>query len=224
VTDRLPPPDTSRFPPLNGEYLRVLPPDTLVGRIHFTNGPFPSAWNTFRAFGPTTNRFDHHPPPQRVHPVRAILYAAPIVPGPQGKPLVPLDTCLVEVFRDTGVVDVNLDSPYFALFRLTRQLRLLDLVDSRWITVAGGNGAISSGRRSQAREWARAIYRHYGEKAPDGLYYGCSNMPTGRSIALFEHSRDALPAHPELDLPLAHPGLWADVEYACTQLRLDLVS
>ena len=145
-----------------------------------------------------------------------------MVPGADGKPVAPLDTCLVEVFRDTGVVDVATNSPYFALFRLTRDLRLLDLADSRWITVAGGNAAISSG---QAREWARAIYRHYGDdEALDGLFYSCSNMPTGRSVALFERSRNALPQHPALDLPLAHPGLWADVEYACIELGLDLVS
>jgi len=147
-----------------------------------------------------------------------------VVPGADRRPLAPLDTCLVEVFRDTGVVDVATNNPYFALLRLTRDLRLLDLADSRWITVAGGNAAISSGRRSQAREWARAIYRHYGgSEAPDGLFYSCSNMPNGRSVALFERSRNALSQHPALDLPLAHPGLWADVEYACTELGLDLV-
>jgi len=222
VTQRLPPPEALRFPPLRDEFVRILQPGTLVGRIHFTSGRYPSSWNTFRAFGPTSNRFDHHTLPRRVHPVRAILYAAPRVHNAAGSVVSPLGTCLVEVFRDTGVVDVKTGSPYFALFRITREVRLVDLVDSNWVTVAGGNAAISSGPHRPAQEWARTIYRHYGE-AQGGLFYGCSNMPPGRSIALFETSRNALPGQPELDLPLAHPGLWPEVEYACSRLGLTLL-
>jgi hypothetical protein len=223
VTERLLPPDRAQFPPLRAAYVRVLKVGTMVGRIHFTSGPHPATWGAFRRFGPTKNRFDHHPPPRQTHQRRAILCAAPVVRDVDAQVVPPLHTCLVEAFRDTGVVDTKTYRPYFALFRLRRPLRLLDLADSNWITVAGGNAAISSGPRGRSREWARAIYRHYPASDVHGLYYCCSNMPRGRSIALFERARTALPAHPEVDLPLSHPGLWSDVERACESLDLDLV-
>ncbi|MGY1673082.1 hypothetical protein [Geodermatophilus sp. SYSU D00710] len=221
MTEKLPAPSVSRFPDLGSEHIRALPAGTLLGRIHFTGGAYPSAWNTFRRFGPTTCRFDHHDEPRGVHPRRAILYAAPTVNDADGRTVPVLDVCLVEVFRDTGVVDVSRNNPYFALFRLQHAVRLLDLVDSNWITVAGGNAAISSGSRTDSRKWSRAVYSTY--ESVDGLYYGCSNMPRGRSVALYERAEVALSTYPELDLPLSSPGLWGDVELACSQLGLSLV-
>lgn len=223
MTERLPPPDTSRFPALSTKYVRTLAVGTLVGRVFFTSGEYPSAWNQFRSFGPTANRFDHHLPPSRVHRDRAILYGAPVVRDVDGTVVPPLATCLLEVFRDSGVVDVKSNTPYFALFRVTRPLRLVDLVDSDWVTVAGGNAAISSGRRQSSREWARAIYAHYADDAVDGLYYGSSNLPRGRSLALFERARDSLPSNPELHLPLSEPGLANDLDILCEEVGLVLV-
>jgi len=223
VTERLRPPDVSRFPEVADGHVRPLPVGSLLGRIHFTEGEHPSAWNAFRSFGPTSCRFDHHDGQRGEHPTRAILYAAPVIDDAYGRRVPPLDTCLVEVFRDTGVVDVTRGSPYFALFRTRRPLRLLDLVDSNWVTLAGGNAAISSGSRADAREWSKAIYERYPDGAVDGLFYGCSNMPRGRSVALYERARTALNPSPELDLPLAGPALFGDVEVACAQLGLELI-
>lgn len=223
MTERLPPPDVSRFPDLTGAHIRALPEGTLFGRIHFTQGDHPSSWNAFRGFGPTSCRFDHHDGPRGEHPTRAILYAAPVVSDAYGKTVPPLDACLVEVFRDTGVVDVTRGGPYFALFRISRPIRLLDLADTNWVTVAGGNAAISSGSRSDARAWSKAIYEHYSADDLDGLFYGCSNMPRGRSVALYERARSALSRFPELDLPLAGPALFGDVEVACSELGLELI-
>jgi len=222
VTERLRSPDDERFPPLLAAHTRDLPAGTLIGRIHFATGGFPATWDAFRAYGPTKNRFDHHPGRPRTHPTRAVFYGAPVVRDPDGVLVSPLCTCLVEVFRDTGVVDVRLGSPYFVLFRLTRTVRLLDLVDGNWVTLAGGNALIWSGLRRVSREWSRAIYRTY-DGAVDGLYYGCSNMPRGRSLLLYEQGRDALPVTPEVDLPLSHPGLWAQVEACSAELGLGLV-
>lgn len=178
MSQRLARPNTDRFPPLDASYLRAVPVGTLVGRIYRAGGAHPATWGSFRSFGPTKARFDHQPPPPREHPTRRITYVAPAIPGPTGHTYPVLKTCMAETYRDRGAVETTRDDPYLALFETTRQLLLLDLGESDWITTAGGNGAISSGLRSSAREWAHAIYRHYdGDDAPDGLIYPTSNIP-----------------------------------------------
>lgn len=222
MTERLGPPDTARFPRLVARRdLHIVPASHLLGRIYFAGGDHPAGWDSFRRFGPTTSRFDHHPPPARDHPSRAIAYGAVRTTPADREPVSALETCLLEVFRDTGVVDTHTGSPYFALFRVQRQVRLLDVVDSTWVTLAGGNAAICSGSRARAREWSRAIYGHY--RTIDGIFYGGSTLPPARAVALFERARSAMPSRPELNLPLSHPGLGSAVGRACDRFRLPLI-
>ncbi|MGH8890505.1 MAG: hypothetical protein ACRDV3_12235 [Acidothermaceae bacterium] len=224
MSEPLPAPDPHRFPKLQSRHLRVIETGTLLGRIHPQSGAHPSLWNEFRRFGPTRSRFDHQPPPAREHPQRAIFYAVPAMNDRRGKPVPVLRTCIAECFRDRGVAELRRDDPYFVLFRTIRPLRLLDLVDSDWVALAGGNGAISTGTRSTAREWSRAIYRHYtGEQAIDGLFYLCANVPVARTAAIFERGRRAVPPRPEAHLPLSHPSLRAELEIYATHLGLDLL-
>jgi hypothetical protein len=221
VTERLPPPDESLFPPLASRHVRVLPSGHLIGRIHATSGRYPIAWSDFRHFGPMTARFDHQPLPRRLHPTRGVMYATPVVAGKAGQPLPVLRTCVAEVFRERGVVELSRDAPFFVLFRLARPVRVLDLTDSDWLTLAGGNAAIASGPRGVARDWSRAIYGQYADI--DGLYYGCSTVPPARSIALYERAADATPSRPSAHLPLSHPALRAELEAYASELRLGLV-
>lgn len=224
MTEQLPPPDTAAFPALESAHVRVLPAGALLGRIHAQSGPNPSHWNEFRHLGPTSARFDHHPPPRAHHPDRGILYAAPALPDATGEPMPVLRTCIAECFRDRGTVELSRGQPSFVLFRIVAPLRLLDLADSIWVTQAGGNAAISSGLRTRAREWSRAIYGHYrGADELHGIHYGCSTIPPARSVALFERALDALPRRPALHRPLNDPALRPEVEVYATQLRLDLL-
>ncbi len=150
------------------------------------------------------------------------MYATVTAAGPVPAPL--LRTCVAEVFRDRGVIELRRDSPYYVLWRPVQPLRLLDVADSDWVTFAGGNAAVSSGLRSTARDWSRAIYRHFtGPDALDGIVYACSNIPPARSIVLFERTADALPSRPQLHLPLADPALRAELEVYADELQLDLV-
>lgn len=222
MTERLGPPDTGRFPSLAPSHVWRLPVDTFLGRIYAAGGPHPGRWSAFRAYGPSTARFDHQPPPPRKHPERRITYLAAAVPDRRGAAHPLLRTCLAEVFRDRGIVELSRDSPYFTLFKPTRELRLLDLSDSDWVTLAGGSGAITSGARHQSRAWARAIYRHY-KGLIDGVIYSPSNLAPARSVALWEQAEDALPALPLFNEPLAHVGLRARIETYATDLGLPII-
>lgn len=224
MTERLPKPHTDKFPTLTPTDVRVLDLGTPIGRIYSAGGLYGTTWNRFRAWGPTQNRFDHHPPPARAHPARRILYVTPNAIGPNGAPYPILKTCLAECFGDRQIVELSRDDPYFAVFESARPLRLLDLADSDWITRAGGNAAISSGLRSRSREWARAIYRHYsGADALDGVIYPSSNIPIARVAALWERTGDALPGRPAFNEPLSHLGLRPAMETFAAELCLALV-
>lgn len=224
MTERLPRPDTALFPPLSSGHVRILGSGQLVGRIHASTGAHPTAWNTFRFFGPTGARFDHQPLPRRLHPARGVFYGAPLLDDDRGRPIPVLRTCVAEVFRDRGAVELSRDAPFFVLFRLARPLRLLDLADSDWVTLAGGNAAISAGLRSTARAWSREIYRRYTDAdAVEGVFYTCSNIPPAQSVALFERAADALPARPQVHLPLTHPSLRPELEEYADKLHLHLL-
>lgn len=228
MTERLPLPDATTFPPLEPAHVRTLPAGNLMGRIHATSGADPSRWEELRRFGPTGSRFDHQPPPPTLHREWAVLYAAPAL----DRRVPVLRTCVAECFTERGAVELSRDHPYFALWRTTRPLVLLDVVDSDWVTLAGGNAAISSGLRETCRAWAREIYAHYtdpiavsaGEPARllDGIFYGCSTVPPARSVVLWERAEDAMPSRPAAHVALADAALRAELEAYAVALHLDL--
>ena len=80
MTERLPPPDVSRFPRLRAEHLREIGADVPLGRIYFAAGEFPTSWNSFR----TRSRFDHHPRKRGVHPRHGVMYLAPALVDARG--------------------------------------------------------------------------------------------------------------------------------------------
>ena len=112
-------------------------------------------------------------------------------------------TAVVEVFQETRVIDRRARRPWLAAFRLTDDLALLDL-GGDWPTRAGASQAIATGRRDRAREWSRAIYD---DLDVAGLHYPAALAGGGHSVALYEQAALALPSHPELHMPLDHPGL-----------------
>jgi hypothetical protein len=221
VTERLPTPDTSLFPPLRSDHLRVLPAGHQLGRIYSLGGTYPTTWSAMRAFGPTRARFDHHPYPKGPHRSRRVMYGAPNSDGISVASQSILRTCLAEVYRDRGVIELSRDTPYFALFDISAELQLLDVADGPWITEAGGNAAVSSGPRGAARAWARAIYRTYPSVA--GMIYTCFTIPPARSVVLWERAEHAIPTAPSVNRPLADPALRADIEVDAAFLRLELV-
>lgn len=167
---------------------------TLVARIYARGGAHPTTWPAFRTDGPIASaRFDHHVTGES----RGVLYGAR-----------DLTTCVAEVFQSTRVVDRISDDRWFVAFRLARAVRLLDLTID-WPTRAGASQAISSGSRLRAHAWARSIYEAYPKV--EGLWYPSSMHGGHPALVLFERAHSAMPDDPEIDTPLAHPGLLPDL-------------
>jgi hypothetical protein len=172
--------------------IRVVPAGEVLWRLYARGGRHPTFWNTFRAFGPTSARFDHQVPPPRVQ-VRRVLYGA--LHGP---------TCIAEVFQDTRVIDRTARDPWLVGFELIQPLALLDL-SGVWPTRAGASMALSTGTRSRARRWAQAIYEAYPNV--QGLFYSSSMYANRPAVALWERGAAAVPPMPVFHRPLVDPAL-----------------
>lgn len=129
---------------------------------------------TFRFFGPLA-RFDHH---QGTHPQedleRGVYYAAPR-----------FSSCLVEVFGDTGVIEIG----YQLVCRpqLTRELRLLDLRGSGAMKAGSVAALAKVADHSLSQAWSRYFYeRQEVYSKIDGIiYYNAHNDE--EAIVLYEH-------------------------------------
>ncbi len=200
---KLPRPDLKR--------LRTLSPATerwpvarLLFRVFFASGPYSTAWNSFRHYGPVASaRFDHHPEPKGQHR-EGVLYAAERVA-----------TCIAEVFQATRTLEPKRNTPRLAAFLPIRPLVLLD-IRGTWITRAGASAAISTGDREVTREWSRCFYAAY--PVIDGILYRSSMDPSAAAVALFERAYDALPSVAEVNLPLTHASLEQVLSSACDEL------
>jgi len=167
---------------------------TLVWRVYRAAGLHPATWSTFRAYGPVANgRFDHHGPPPHDDPTRGILYGSLDAPA-----------AIAEAFADGRLIDRVLDAPWLVCFGLGRDTTLLDLRGA-WPTRAGASQAIASGPRDVAQAWSREIYAAY--PSVHGLLYRSAMAGSSTNIALYERAVAGLPRHPELHMPLSHPGV-----------------
>jgi len=202
------PPSPSELAAVDAEPVAVTW-DTLLWRVHSEDGPYASRWGEMRHYGPVpTARFDHHLAPLRLQH-RGVVYLGLAV-----------QTCIAEVFQDSRAVDRAWRRPWLVGFRLTREVRLLDLTGT-WPTTAGASQAISSGRRDRAREWARAIYEAYPDV--EGLWYRSAMNGGEPAMALWERAAAAVPVQPEVHLPLDHPGLEVPLARIAGALRYRLL-
>lgn len=213
MSERLPAPDGPRIRDtlIEPGDLVVLAPGTRLTRVHPLGGAHPTAWDEFRAFGPTSSRFDHQPPPPRVHRTRRVAY---FTYGPEA-----FTAALSEYFQDDGggvkPFDLLHRRPHVSVIEIAAELRLLDLTTG-WVTRAGGNQAIGSGARSASREWARAIHRHH--HGIHGVAYRSPVWGPGTCVALWERAAPAIPASPVLHRALDDALLAAPILAASEQL------
>ena len=195
--------------------LRPLPASSRLWRIYFRAGPHPTLWNSFRHWGPTAARFDHHLADaggQGCLQARGVLYAAG---GSRGGL-----TCLAEVFQRSRLINSSRNEPWIVAFATGRDLALLDLT-GLWPTRAGASTALASGPRPRARAWSRAIHAAYPEI--DGLLYPSSMAGHAPAILLYERAAAAMPPRPLLHRALADPALATVLSNAARDLGYRLL-
>ncbi len=159
-----------------------------------------------------------HTPSQT--PAPASASASPPETDPRDPSASAFAACLLEVFQ-RGFIDRVTGAPTFVAFETVRPLRLLDLSDSDWLAVAGGNAAMVSGDRAAARQWAREIAAAYPEI--DGVLAASSVIPSARVAALWLPAASALPQHPLSLLPLARPEIAGVLEAVADRYGLLLL-
>ncbi len=106
------------------------------------------------------------------------------------------------------------------MFALARPVLVVD-VTGGWVLRVGGNSAICSGERAQARKWSRAFH----EAWPDieGICYRSSLNADWIAYALYERARDALPKIPLLNVPLTTSRMATLVANAALETRYELL-
>jgi hypothetical protein len=188
---------------------------TRIVRVFAAGGAHPQRWNTFRYTGPLPHaRFDPQPPAPDGGPAETrehgVLYFG-----------LSVRTSIAEVFQATSIVDRKTRRPHVVVLRSRRTLRLLDLA-GLWPTRAGTSQAINSGPQDRTQAWARVIRAAYPEL--DGLWYR-SSMDSGHpAICLWDPpGASALPASPDVLLPLDHPGLDLPLGRICEEINYTLL-
>lgn len=193
-----------------GPDLHVINAGETVWRIYFKGGRHPTTWKSFRYYGPTSSRFDHHTLPKRIHNIRGILYSTCEADA--------IRTALAEVYQDTRLIDRYYQDPWLAAYSLDKPLSLLDTGD-KWPGRAGGNMAINSGSRFQSKKWSRKIYSQYPNV--HGIWYP-SSISNKMCIALYERAAYALPARPVFNRALSDPSLLAGLSQFAADLNYQL--
>lgn len=181
---------------------------TVLWRIHPTAGKHVTPWNTLRFYGPTTSRFDPHPPPPRSHAGYGVAYAA-------------FDpyTTFAEVYQRARTINRAARRPYLTAWRTSRPLSLLDLTGS-WPTANGASHAINTGRHDYCRAWANTIHDHPAHV--DGLLH-TSAMAGTQTLTLFTPARDSFPVASDLSRALIDPALSPIVDAAAGRFRYAIV-
>lgn len=160
---------------------------------------------TFRSHGPHV-RFDHHrgDGPARIpcdDPERSVYYASW-----SNEIGTALESCLVEIFGDTGTV--NQGNFHVALPKTSRALILLDLRDNGAMR-AGTVAAIAKCDHVFSQTWSRYIYESPAMyTSVDGIVYRNAHND-GPAIVLNERARDGLICHADDILRLDAPRLRA---------------
>jgi hypothetical protein len=200
---------------LHAEDVVAVHPATRLVRIFTAHGNHPQQWNSFRYTGPLPHgRFDQQRPGKGGTPVtdrrNGVVYFG-----------LSVRTSVAEVFQTTSIVDRRTRGPRLVVVRPTRTLRLLDLC-GLWPTRVGASQEISSGPKKITQAWARAIRSAFDDL--DGLWYRSSMDGGGPALCLWDPPAGAaLPAEPDVLLPLDHPGLDIPLGRVCEELNYVLL-
>lgn len=186
--------------------------DTPLFRVHHAAGPYPTAWNQFRRYGPLdSSRWDPHPRTRGEHPGYGVLYAS-----------TSYVTALAETAQRTGRINITARLPALAGWQPTRPLHLLDL-GSNWPIRNGASRALQSAPKSTCRAWARAI-KNQGPRDLDGLRAEGTLTQASQVIVLWEPERCHFPTAPDVWRALNDPAISPLVAEAARETGFGITS
>jgi len=195
-----PPPDPHRR---LSPQIREVPSGTSLVRLFDPTSRYRQTALSFRFHGPK-KRFDHHRrDPATGTPTddaeRGIYYGGWSVDASNG-----LSSCIVEIFGDTGVVDV--ENWHIATPVVQRDLRLLDLRGKAAMN-AGTVAAIAACDHHLSQPWSCYFYENPATYTHiDGILYPNAHNHEV-ALALYERVKDDLTCPPDSVIPLNHPDL-----------------
>lgn len=192
----------ARLPP--DPPILALPPGLRLLRFY---KPARGKWPTQRAYGPVADmRFDHHPPPCRLHVDRSVWYSATSLRG-----------AVAESFgREASIKRGARLRVVMATVR--KQLRVLDLVGVAARSLGLTQEIAATTDCHACQEWARALYDHY----PQAHGIRWRGRQSG-SVCVVLHDRAEMARLEGESWSLTDPEVWPRIARAARDCRLTVV-
>ncbi len=195
-----PPPD--RLPP--EPRILTLPEGRVLVRFYNSQR---GDWSTRRRYGPLADmRFDHHPPPRRLHTLHSAWYAATSLVG-----------AVAEAFGRQGAIDRGADLRVVKA-RVQGELRLLDLVGLAARAVGLTQEIAATTDYALCQEWVRAIYR----QVPDIHGIRWRGRQSGSVCIVLSDRADMERLEGEI-CAVTDPAVWPRIARAARECRLAIV-
>ncbi len=173
----------------------------------------PTAYNAtelaFRHYGPIS-RFDHHRLPKALDTDRGIMYAS-----------TSLSCCLVEIFGDSKIVQVN--DWMVSLIETKRELTLLELRGTGALRAGTVASVSKDSNREFSQSWARYFYENAFLYQPvDGLAFSNAHNEE-ESFALYERAADGIECSEGNFVKLSNTALRNEVLLAASENNLKVI-
>lgn len=182
----------------------TLPPGLALFRFF---DPDRGSWRARRRYGPIADmRFDHHPPPCRVHVDRSVWYAATSLRG-----------AVAETFGRRGFLDRSAGTRLVAA-TVRGEVRVVDLVGVAARAVGLSQEISATSDFATCQQWARAFYDQYLET--HGVRW--RGRQSG-SLCVALHDRADMDRLEGRSWPATDPEVWSRVARALRDCRLTVI-
>ncbi len=181
-----------------------MPPGLFLVRFY---DPRRGVWTTRRGYGPLADmRFDHHPPPCRLHARHSVWYASGSLVG-----------AVAEAFGRQGAIDKTADLRVVKA-KVRGELRLLDLVGTAARAIGLTQEIAATTEYALCQEWARTIYHQLPEV--HGIRW--RGRQSG-SLCIVLHDRAEMERLDGGNWEITDPAIWPRIARAARECRLTIV-
>ncbi len=181
----------------------TLPPGLVLVRFYH---PKRGDGSTHRRYGPLADmRFDHHPPPCRMHAHHSVWYAAASFIG-----------AVAEAFGRQGSID-KAAGLRVVKAKVRGEIRVLDLVGIAARAVGLTQEIAATTDYVRCQEWARAIYH----QVPDVHGVRWRGRQSG-SLCIVLHDRAEMNRFESESWAVVDPAVWPRITRAARECRMEI--